>query len=107
MTNENNNKFLCFSSIKVTKTNRIARILAGSKKRIITKKPRFMSSASQVVISCFLICIEIGILTFTLVKEPADSMLDYPTWDKVILVCNTTSLGIILLYLRFLFKKKG
>lgn len=53
-----------------------------------------MSSASQVVISCLLICIEIGILTFTLIKEPADSMLDYPTWNQVILICNTTSLGI-------------
>lgn len=78
----------------MTKTNRIARILAGSKKRILTKKPRFMSSASQVVISCLLICIEIGILTFTLVKEPADATLDYPRWDSVFLICNTTSLGI-------------
>ena len=53
-----------------------------------------MSSASQVVISCLLICIEIGILTFTLIKEPANSMLDYPTWNQVFLICNTTSLGI-------------
>lgn len=33
----------------LTKTNRIARILAGSKKRILTKKPRFLSTFSQVV----------------------------------------------------------
>lgn len=32
----------------VTKTNRIARILAGSKKRFPTRKPRFMSAAAQV-----------------------------------------------------------
>lgn len=32
----------------VTKTNRIARILAGSKKKIMTRKPRFMSASAQV-----------------------------------------------------------
>ena len=32
----------------VTKTNRIARILSGSKKRITTRKPRFMSASAQV-----------------------------------------------------------
>ena len=31
----------------VTKTNRIARILAGNKK-ILTRKPRFMSATAQV-----------------------------------------------------------
>lgn len=35
-------------SALLTKTNRIARILAGSKKRILTKKPRFLSTFSQV-----------------------------------------------------------
>lgn len=34
----------------LTKTNRIARILAGSKKRFPTRKPRFMSAAAQVCI---------------------------------------------------------
>jgi hypothetical protein len=33
----------------VTKTNRIARILAGSKKKIMTRKPRFMSATAQVI----------------------------------------------------------
>ena len=35
----------------VTKTNRIARILAGSKKKIITRKLRFMSATAQVLYS--------------------------------------------------------
>lgn len=35
----------------ITKTNRIARILARSKKRIITKKPRFMSLSAQIIIT--------------------------------------------------------
>jgi len=40
----------------VTKTNRIARILAGSKKKIITRKLRFMSATAQVL--CFSNCIQ-------------------------------------------------
>lgn len=78
----------------VTKTNRIARILAGSKKRIMTKKLRFMSSFAQVVISLIIICIEIGIIAGMLVLEAADSKLDYPTLEQVKLVCNTTTYGI-------------
>lgn len=35
----------------IVKTNRIARILARSKKRILTKKPRFMSLTAQIIIT--------------------------------------------------------
>ena len=79
----------------VTKTNRIARILAGSKKRIMTKKLRFMSSSAQVVISFIIICIEVGIIAGMLVVEPADSMLYHPNLEKVHLICNTTPFTII------------
>ncbi|GIY57906.1 metabotropic glutamate receptor 1 [Caerostris darwini] len=79
----------------VTKTNRIARILAGSKKKIITKKPRFMSGTAQVVITWLLISVESSIIGAMLVLEPADSMFAYPSLDKVELICNTTPLGII------------
>lgn len=79
----------------VTKTNRIARILAGSKKKIMTKKPRFMSATAQVVITCMLISIEVGIIVFALLWEPADWKLHYPSLNRVVLVCNTTSLGVI------------
>lgn len=78
----------------VTKTNRIARILAGSKKRIMTKKLRFMSSFSQVIISCLIIAIEIAIIATSLALEPANSMLHYPSLDSVKLICNTTTYGI-------------
>lgn len=40
--------FAIVYSALLTKTNRIARILAGSKKRILTKKPRFLTTSSQV-----------------------------------------------------------
>uniref|UniRef100_A0A914P053 G-protein coupled receptors family 3 profile domain-containing protein n=1 Tax=Meloidogyne incognita TaxID=6306 RepID=A0A914P053_MELIC len=52
-----------------TKTNRIARILAGSKKRILTKKPRFLSTFSQVLITWTLVGIQCILVAIGLVKE--------------------------------------
>lgn len=79
----------------VTKTNRIARILAGSKKKIITRRPRFMSATSQVAITWIIVLLECLIIAFMLLREPADKMLDFPSDEKVVLVCNTTTMGII------------
>ena len=79
----------------VTKTNRIARILAGSKKKIMTRKPRFMSASAQVVITCIIIGIECSIITVMLILEPADNKLEYPSRDRVKLTCNATKVGII------------
>ncbi|CAL4121485.1 unnamed protein product, partial [Meganyctiphanes norvegica] len=78
----------------VTKTNRIARILAGNKK-IMTRKPRFMTSNAQVVITSLLISIEVGIIIAMLILEPPKEINSYPATRKVVLVCNTTPLGII------------
>ncbi|XP_022654020.1 metabotropic glutamate receptor 5-like isoform X3 [Varroa destructor] len=79
----------------VTKTNRIACILAGSKKKIITKKPRFMSASAQVVITLLLIGVEVGIIVTLIVFEPPDAKYDYPDLSRVKIICNTTTLGII------------
>lgn len=79
----------------VTKTNRIARILAGSKKKIITRRPRFMSATSQVAITWIIVLIECAIIVFMLIREPADKTLEYTSADRVVLVCNTTTMGII------------
>ncbi|XP_041353845.1 metabotropic glutamate receptor 5-like isoform X2 [Gigantopelta aegis] len=78
----------------VTRTNRIARILEGSK-RIMTKKPRFMSASAQVVITGIIIGVECAVITAMLIIEPADWKFDYPTTKRVRLVCNTTTLGVI------------
>ncbi|XP_064106613.1 uncharacterized protein LOC135215628 [Macrobrachium nipponense] len=78
----------------VTKTNRIARILAGTKK-IMMRKPRFMSATAQVVITCILISIEAGIITTMLILDRPDVMHIYPKIDEVHLVCNTSPRGII------------
>ncbi|XP_068233250.1 LOW QUALITY PROTEIN: uncharacterized protein [Palaemon carinicauda] len=78
----------------VTKTNRIARILAGTKK-IMMRKPRFMSATAQVVITCILISIEAGIITTMLILDRPDVMHIYPKTGEVHLVCNTSPRGII------------
>ncbi|CAH2225555.1 metabotropic glutamate receptor 5 isoform X3 [Pelobates cultripes] len=82
-------------SALVTKTNRIARILAGSKKKICTKKPRFMSACAQLVIAFILICIQLGIIVALFIMEPPDVMFDYPSIREVYLICNTNNLGVV------------
>ncbi|XP_075227650.1 metabotropic glutamate receptor 1-like [Lycorma delicatula] len=79
----------------LTKTNRIARILAGSKKRFPTRKPRFMSGTAQVVITCILIGIEAGVAGGMLLLEPAGPEFQYPSEQRVLLVCNSTRQAIL------------
>lgn len=79
----------------VTKTNRIARILAGSKKKIITRRLRFMSGTSQVAITWIIVLIECTIIVFMMIREPPNKMHDYSSDERVVLVCNTTTMGII------------
>uniref|UniRef100_A0A8C6VPA6 Metabotropic glutamate receptor 1 n=1 Tax=Naja naja TaxID=35670 RepID=A0A8C6VPA6_NAJNA len=82
-------------SALVTKTNRIARILAGSKKKICTKKPRFMSACAQLIIAFILICVQLGIIVALFIMEPPDIKHDYPSIREVYLICNTTNLGVV------------
>jgi hypothetical protein len=46
----------------VTKTNRIARILARSKKKIITRRLKFMSARHQLAIACIILVTEVTIV---------------------------------------------
>ncbi|XP_060941743.1 glutamate receptor, metabotropic 5a [Limanda limanda] len=82
-------------SALVTKTNRIARILAGSKKKICTKKPRFMSACAQLVIAFLLILLQLGIIVTLLVIEPPQVIFDYPSIREVHLICNLTTIGVV------------
>ncbi|XP_065146786.1 glutamate receptor, metabotropic 5a [Paramisgurnus dabryanus] len=82
-------------SALVTKTNRIARILAGSKKKICTKKPRFMSACAQLIIVFILILIQLGIIVALFIMEPPQVIYDYPSIKEVHLICNTTTLGVV------------
>ncbi|KAH9508401.1 Metabotropic glutamate receptor 5 [Bulinus truncatus] len=78
----------------VTRTNRIARILEGSK-RIMTKKPKFMSATAQVVITGIIISIECAVIIAMLVYQPADSKIDYLSLSKARLICDTSNSGIV------------
>uniref|UniRef100_A0A3Q3LKD6 Metabotropic glutamate receptor 5 n=1 Tax=Mastacembelus armatus TaxID=205130 RepID=A0A3Q3LKD6_9TELE len=82
-------------SALVTKTNRIARILAGSKKKICTKKPRFMSACAQLIIAFLLILLQLAIIVALFLMEPPEVIHDYPSIRQVNLICNTTNLGVV------------
>ncbi|MGH0148481.1 UNVERIFIED_CONTAM: hypothetical protein FKN15_013516 [Acipenser sinensis] len=82
-------------SALVTKTNRIARILAGSKKKICTRKPRFMSAWAQVVISSILVSVQLMLEVTLVILEPPMPVLSYPSIREVFLICNTSNLGMV------------
>ncbi|XP_069091252.1 metabotropic glutamate receptor 1 [Pleurodeles waltl] len=85
---------MCYSAL-VTKTNRIARILAGSKKKICTRKPRFMSAWAQVVIASILISMQLALVIALIIMEPPMPVLSYPSIKEVYLICNTSNLGLV------------
>jgi hypothetical protein len=78
------------------KTNRISRLLAISKKSFPTKKLRFMSSLSQVVLAFVLIFIECTIAIGMLIIEKPGTEYHYPKHLLTILVCKESPLTIIM-----------
>uniref|UniRef100_A0A8C6SQ03 Metabotropic glutamate receptor 1 n=1 Tax=Neogobius melanostomus TaxID=47308 RepID=A0A8C6SQ03_9GOBI len=85
---------MCYSAL-VTKTNRIARILAGSKKKICTKKPRFMSAWAQVVMAFMLISVQLTLEITLIILEPPKPIKSYPSISEVFLICNTSNVGMV------------
>ncbi|KAF3849894.1 hypothetical protein F7725_019613 [Dissostichus mawsoni] len=85
---------MCYSAL-VTKTNRIARILAGSKKKICTKKPRFMGAWAQVVIAFMLVSVQLTLEITLIVLEPPLPVKSYPSIREVYLICNTSTVGMV------------
>uniref|UniRef100_A0A0F8AFS7 Metabotropic glutamate receptor 5 n=1 Tax=Larimichthys crocea TaxID=215358 RepID=A0A0F8AFS7_LARCR len=85
---------MCYSAL-VTKTNRIARILAGSKKKICTRKPRFMSAWAQVVIASILISVQLTLEVTLIIMEPPEPIKSYPSIREVFLICNTSNVGVV------------
>uniref|UniRef100_A0A915JTD1 G-protein coupled receptors family 3 profile domain-containing protein n=1 Tax=Romanomermis culicivorax TaxID=13658 RepID=A0A915JTD1_ROMCU len=93
-----NTAFAMIYGALLTKTNRIARILSGSKKRIMTKKPRFMSTTAQLVITALVVGLELSITTAILIYEPANALHDYSMAMRVELVCKTSTLSFLAPY---------
>ncbi|KAG9347635.1 hypothetical protein JZ751_005206, partial [Albula glossodonta] len=85
---------MCYSAL-VTKTNRIARILAGSKKKICTRKPRFMSAWAQVVIASILVSVQLTLEVTLIILEPPEPIKSYPSIREVFLICNTSNMGVV------------
>ncbi|XP_071386317.1 metabotropic glutamate receptor 1-like [Centroberyx affinis] len=85
---------MCYSAL-VTKTNRIARILAGSKKKICTRKPRFMSAWAQVIIAFMLISVQLTLEITLIILETPEPVKSYPSIREVYLICNTSNLGMV------------
>lgn len=86
--------FAMIYSALLTKTNRIARILIGSKKCFPTRKQIFMSATAQVVITSLLIGIEVSISICMIYKQPSNYTYNYHHL-KTVLECNTTPEGIL------------
>ncbi|MFH4973537.1 hypothetical protein AB6A40_000246 [Gnathostoma spinigerum] len=83
-------------SALLTKTNRIARILAGSKKRILTKKPRFLSTSSQVVITWILVGVECVFVTIGVIDEMPQAGFDsYFQPYRMVLICSSTTFAFM------------
>ncbi|CAF3974918.1 unnamed protein product [Adineta steineri] len=78
----------------VTKTNRIARILARSKKKIITKRLKFMSARHQLAIACLILVTEITIVAITVYKDPPKAVL-IETGGRLLLTCKKSLQGIV------------
>ncbi|CAK5087086.1 unnamed protein product [Meloidogyne enterolobii] len=88
--------FASIYSALFTKTNRIARILAGSKKRILTKKPRFLSTFSQVLITWTLVGIQCIIVAIGLVKEfPKASFDENFAPRRMVLTCAISTMAFM------------
>uniref|UniRef100_A0AC34RD06 G-protein coupled receptors family 3 profile domain-containing protein n=1 Tax=Panagrolaimus sp. JU765 TaxID=591449 RepID=A0AC34RD06_9BILA len=88
----------------LTKTNRIARILAGSKKRILTKKPRFLSTMSQVVITWILVGIQCVIVAVGVVQEmPQAGFESHFMPRRMVLVCSSSNVAFITPFLWNIF----
>ncbi|KAM8913449.1 metabotropic glutamate receptor 1b isoform 5-T5 [Spinachia spinachia] len=85
---------MCYSAL-VTKTNRIARILAGSKKKICTRKPRFMSAWAQLVIASILVGAQLTLEVTLIIMEPPEPIKSYPSIKEVFLICNTSNVGVV------------
>lgn len=87
--------FAMIYSALLTKTNRIARILAGSKKRFPNRKLLFMSATAQVVIALFLISIEIVVVGAMLYFQKPDITFSYLP-NKTILECEISLEAIVI-----------
>lgn len=78
----------------VTKTHRISSILENRKK-IITKKPRFLSITAQIVITTIIIAIECAFIIVGFFLEPDLMVVTYPVRSRAQLECYNSILTVL------------
>ncbi|XP_029838725.4 metabotropic glutamate receptor 1 [Ixodes scapularis] len=76
-----------------TKTNRIARILAVKESKMFSRKRRFMSTTSQLVITGLLILGQAIVSGTMLAIEPPGAQDFFAAPNQVSLICNTSELA--------------
>ena len=79
-----------------TKTNRISRIFNSA--RLSAKRPPFISPKSQLVITSFLVFIQIAITGVWFVMEPPGVRLYHPgdARDQIVLKCNMDDISFLI-----------
>ncbi|CAG9765198.1 unnamed protein product [Ceutorhynchus assimilis] len=85
---------MIYSSL-LTKTNRIARILAGSKKKFPSRRLLFMSATAQVIIALFLISIELVVAGAMLYMQKPNITYSYLP-SKTLLECEISLEAIVI-----------
>jgi hypothetical protein len=79
----------------ITKTNRISRILSRSKKRVFTKKLKFVSLTAQIIITSILISIECLLIVVSFIIEHNDFVIvKFPQRNIARLECFDSFLSI-------------
>ncbi|XP_064475953.1 metabotropic glutamate receptor 1-like [Ornithodoros turicata] len=77
----------------LTKTNRIARILAVREPALLIKKRRFMSTKALLIATALFTLTQAIISVVMLILEPPNTTLFYPAKDRVLLICDTSDLS--------------
>jgi hypothetical protein len=81
----------------ITKTNRISRILSRSKKRILTKKLKFVSLTAQIIITCVIIAIECVLIIGSYIYEYDQDLVivRFPQRNIARLECYDSLLAVL------------
>ncbi|XP_018013510.2 metabotropic glutamate receptor [Hyalella azteca] len=78
--------FSLIYSALLTKTNRISRIFDSASRS--ARRPGFISPKSQVIITCFLVSIQVAATIVWLILEEPGARFEYPSRREVILKCR-------------------
>ena len=79
---------ILFSPI-FNRSSAMVRIINSSRKLIIDRRPRFISTNSQIALTCFIIGAQCTVVVMMLIMEAADVKIVYPSFNVALLVCRS------------------